>query len=99
MPKIFVWWWVVLKVNLVIGFGLGQAKQQLMKLDNINSVLFCQCPPDTSFCKDCLDDCKAGAHIESFCPKVKKIPVINLLLIRKQLNRVKEALDLVWQIT
>ena len=78
------------------GKSVKQKKENMMlKLDKIYSVLFCQCPNIRSCMEEgCGKDCKKGAHIECSCLKEQKLPVIELLFIRDQRNRVKGGLGI-----
>ena len=65
------------------------------KLDKLYPVLVCECINITSCLEQgCSEKCKKGAHIECSCTKEEKIPVIELLFIRDQRNRVKGGLGI-----
>ena len=75
--------------------GVQQKKVAMEdKLDKIFSVLLCQCNILTCQEEGCSEACKKGVHITCLCPKVQKLPVIELLFIRDQRKRAKGGLGI-----
>ena len=71
------------------GSQMVRKKEQLMKLmDKLFNIFYCKCQIVTCDDSGCNEDCVSEAHIVCDCPRDQRLPAMELLFIKDQVDKV-----------